>query len=423
LRGKGKLNVKSILIIFLITFSIFLGIYAYFVYKYSSLLIPLNEDRGFAVVETSDGDYVICGIVYVMYSIILKVDKTGEEKWHKIFSQTPSRLTSITYVNGKIFVLGTILWNKTTGDTGVWLIKIDEDGNVLWNKTYIERSDTLGRTIVKATDQGCLIGAVIVTKSRDFDIWLLKVSEDGDVEWNVTYGSEGYDDVRAIIQAVDGGYIVLGVTEVDEVEHTWLIKINESGAVEWNRTYSYGIARSITQAWDNGYVLVGWTSQPEREEERARLWVAKVNESGAIVWNRTYGFGGGFSIVRAPNNNYVVLGGVWSNKTRSDVLLMKIDEDGNVIWNNTYGGGGDDRGRSMIRDSNGDYVIVGNTASFCADGIDILLMKVDENGTLKLFRIYSGSRYKVSIATFYMCVSTIDVLELDFEAICRICSY
>ena len=392
-------------------------IYLYYTIWRHGPCMPLNEDVGFAVVETSDGDYVICGIIRVMYSIVLKVDKTGEEKWHKIFDQTHPMLTSITYVNGKIFTLGTILWNKTTGGNAVWLVKIDEDGNVLWNKTYREHSEALGRTIAKATDQGCLIGAVVAVRSRHFDIWLLKVSEDGDVEWNVTYGSEGYDDVHAIIQAVDGGYIVLGVTEINEVEHTWLIKINESGAVEWNKTYAYGIAHSITQAWDNGYVLVGWTSQPEREEERARLWLAKVNESGVMEWNQTYGFGGGYSIVRAPNNNYVILGNVWSNETRSDVLLMKVDERGNVIWNNTYGGRGRDCGLSMIRDSNGDYVIVGETASFEGDGINILLMKVDDNGTLEWIKVYSGSRYKVPFVAYLCdCFGFMDVVGRVFNA-------
>ncbi len=416
---------KAVLIIFLITFSIFLGIYAYFVYRYTSLLIPLNADRGFSLIEINDGGYVICGVIYTMYSIILKVDESGKVMWSKIFDQTPSILTDITYMEGGIFALGT-LTSKEIGRDGVWLVKIDEQGNVQWNKiyTHIDNSSAHGRTIAKTRDRGLLIGAVKMRNATatDLDIWLIKINEKGDVEWDMTYGDEGDDDVFAIIQAVDNGYIVLGVTEINGSEYTRIIKINDNGAVEWSRVYKYGFAHSITQSGNNGYILVGWVRHSNLKENRVKLWLARIDERGVMEWNRTYGFGAGYSVIRSSDGNYAILGNIWFNETYADadILLMKVDENGSIIWNKTYGEHGYDWGFSIIQNSDDDYIIVGETTSFDADGVDILLMKINENGTLEWFKIYSGSKFKVSFAIYNVHASMVSIIELDRETIRRL---
>jgi len=368
--------------------------------------IPMNIDMGLSIVETNGKNYVVGGIANSVNSFIMKVDEDGKLEWGKIFEESLSSISDLVYDDGKILVVGYMMkFNETTGlgNDDLWLMKITESGEIEWSKTIGSNLTELGRTIVKARNNGYLIGAVRRNKNnKEFDIWLLRIDEDGNVLWNKTYGNDKYDDVYAIIKAIDGGYIILGVTIFYGPISTWILKINETGEVEWNKTYSYGIAKSIIPSHD-GYIIVGWTE--EAETEKTKLWLVKINESGSVEWNKTYDYLGCHAITQSSDGGYMLLGGTRSNETGIDILLIKIDEEGNIIWNKTYGEKGDDFGFSIIHASNNGYVIVGRTTSFGADGVDILLMKVSEDGELEWVRIYSGKNLE---GTFYF--MTINIL-------------
>ena len=138
------------------------------------------------------------------------------------------------------------------------------------------------------------------------DIWGLETSSNielGDSRnWFVkTFGGSGSDDSRFIQQTIEGGYIIIGYTQVgDGNEDIWLIKTDSQGNEEWNQTFggdSNDNGRSIRQTTDGGYIITGFTV--------------------------SFGNGG------------------------SDVWLIKTDLNGNEEWNQTFGGSSDDFGRSV----------------------------------------------------------------------------
>jgi hypothetical protein len=155
--------------------------------------------------------------------------------------------------------------------------------------------------------------------------------------WAKTYGG-GYSDVaRSIQQTSDGGYIVAGWTLSFGAGGLdfWVLKLDASGQVQWQKTYGGGysdVARSIQQTSDGGYIVAGWTLS----------------------------FGAG---------NY-------------DVWVLKLNASGNVVWQKTYGGGSDDYAESIQQTSDGGYIVAGETWSFGAGSADFWVLKLDANGNV-----------------------------------------
>jgi len=351
----------------------------------------MNIDIGYSVVETRNGGFLIAGMKNSGYLWLMKTDELGEFIWEKTFFEEAGPSSTLIKIikdaEGDYIAVGTA-WIFTRD---IACVKINEHGDLLWNKIYGDNSTEFGKTIIEALDGGYVIGG-IKKVDKEYDIWLIKIDKEGNVIWNKTYDYGGNENIYSITLTWDGGYLILGSISIENQKETWVIKINRSGEAEWNKTYSYGIAFSITQARNNNYIITGFVKQNDSES----IWLLKINETGGAVWNKTYGSGSGYVITKSPDNNYVVLGATWSNETGTDVLLMKVDEDGNVIWRKTYGGASDDFGFDIASVTDDGYVIVGGTSSFEADGIDVLLIKVSRNGALEWLKTYSGSKVNYS---------------------------
>ncbi|MFQ5862636.1 MAG: serine/threonine protein kinase, partial [Candidatus Brocadiales bacterium] len=120
---------------------------------------------------------------------------------------------------------------------------------------------------------------------------VLKLGPDGTVEWQKTYGGDGWDEAESIQQTSDGGYIVVGGTGAfntgDEMTFDlWVLKLGPDGTVEWQKTYGgFGkdVARSVQQTSDGGYIVAGYTgSFGPGGEGTFDLWVLKLRPDGSM---------------------------------------------------------------------------------------------------------------------------------------------
>ena len=237
----------------------------------------------------------------------------------------------------------------------------------------------------------------------EWDFWLIKTDALGNMQWSKTFGGINHDNCRGGQPTSDGGYILIGDTEnFSAVGRDFLlIKTDANGNEEWTRTYGgreSDRAYSVLETDDGGYIFCG-SKDGSEEQQYCDVWLVKTDNLGNVEWNKTYDYLGCHAITQSSDGGYMLLGGTRSNETRIDILLIKIDEEGNIIWNKTYGEKGDDFGFSIIHASNNGYVIVGRTTSFGADGVDILLMKVSEDGEfvnvgISVEKVYLISRIK-----------------------------
>jgi hypothetical protein len=91
----------------------------------------------------------------------------------------------------------------------------------------------------------------------------------------------------------------------------------------------------------------------------------------------------GGSIIRSSDGGYVIAGGTASfGGGSADFYVVKLDSSGKVIWTKTIGGRSLDAANSIIQSSDGGYVVAGGTLSFGAGGSDFYVVKMDANGNV-----------------------------------------
>ena len=220
---------------------------------------------------------------------------------------------------------------------------------------------------------------------------MLKLDSNGTVQWEKTYGGTDSDSARSIQQTSDGGYIVAGRTLSYGAGgwDFWIIKLNSSGTVQWEKTYGGSftdIARSIQQTSDGVYIVAGQTNSFGAGS--ADFLIIKLNSSGVVQWEKTYGGSGGdatYSIQQTSDGGYVVTG----TAGNSDAWVLKLDSSGAVQWEKTYYDSIDSRSNiphSIQQTSDGGYIVAGYTSSvfgYMDSRINYWVLKLDSSGAVQ----------------------------------------
>jgi predicted secreted protein len=205
--------------------------------------------------------------------------------------------------------------------------------------------------------------------------------------WARTYGGGGADNASSIQQTTDSGFVVAGNTQSFGAGSYdfWVLKLNASGNVQWQKTYGGAttteIANSIQQTTDGGFAVAGRTfPSPAGGND---FWVLKLDASGNVQWQKTYGDALSEianSIRQTTDGGFVVAGYTDSfGAGLSDFWVLKLDASGNVTWQKTYGGASGENADSIQQTADGGFVVAGTTQSFGASG-DFWVLKLDASG-------------------------------------------
>lgn len=295
------------------------------------------------------------------------------------------------------------------------LVKLDANGNILWTQSYGGKDNDDGVDVIQTTDKGyAMTGYTYSYGAGSADAWLIKTDNYGKVEWKQTYGEENDDKANTLIQTADGGYALAGRTMSYGAGHVdgWLLKIDDKGMLQWSQTYGgprWDEIEDIIQATDGGYLLVGSLAVGDSASPE-ELWVMKTDAMGNIQWNYTYGGRGAdiaYSVMASLDGGYTIAGQrvvEHEGLKRSDFWLVKIDEQGLMEWNQSYGGISIDISRSVVQTADGGYALLGETDSFGAGSFDYWLVKTDANGSMQWNQTF-GSPY---IERGYSLVETSD---------------
>jgi len=159
----------------------------------------------------------------------------GGNSWDSAFSVHSVRQTS----DGGFIVAG-YTDSFGAGSSDFWVLKLDADGNVSWQKTYGGSSYDHAESIQQTADGGYIVaGRTNSFGAGNYDLLVLKLDASGNVLWQKTYGGEQMDGAFSVQQTSDGGYIIGGMTESFNVESgdAWVLKLDGNGNVQWQKTY------------------------------------------------------------------------------------------------------------------------------------------------------------------------------------------
>ena len=376
----GKMNRVFLTAIFLFIFTSFMSLNAQWAKTYG------GSDRDWAdsIQQTSDGGYIVLGstnsfgFAHGSALWILKLSSVGDVAWQKIYGASSSshQAHSIqqTMDGGYIVVGKTRTWG-TSSD--IWVLKLSSEGDVEWQKAYGGDADDSAYYVQQTMDGGYIVVGNTNSFGDGDDIWVLKLSPVGDVEWQKTYGGDADDSAYYVQQTMDEGYIVVGNTNSfgDGSIDFWVLRLSSTGDVEWQKTYG-GEVHSVQQTMDGGYIVAGGIN------------VLKLSSEGDIEWQHSYGTVVASSVQQTMDGGYIVAGtgggggDLWVPCDNSGIL--KLSFNGEIEWQKAYGGGFDDHASSIQQTSDEGYIFAGNTASFGISRFDynFWILKLSSNGEL-----------------------------------------
>lgn len=297
-----------------------------------------------------------------------------------------------------------------------------------WEKSFGGNGGDRGQAIISTPDSGFI--AVGYTNSTDGDIilnhgsqdfWIVKMDSDGEMLWQKSYGGSAYDLCYGICNGVNGGFILVGqtnsidgdVTENKGLYDYWIIKIDDNGEIVWQKTFggtSSENARSIIPTNDGNYLIAGYTSSNDGDissnQGSSDVWIVKLNDFGSIIWQKTFGSSESdhaYDIVETIFGEIYVCGysegsngDVSNNNGSTDFWILKLNAEGNLIWEKSFGGSESDNAQALCLKENG-VVCVGETYSndYDVDGfhglLDTWVVAVDSLGNLQWQRPYGGT--------------------------------
>ncbi len=393
-----------------------------------------HHDSYGASTVTRDGGIILSKSEYVVLEMIdnsptkteshrsiIKYDKSYKIEWETRFDDTPSRNISGIYQtkdDGYILCGNTFLKTDRLPEADCWFAKLSKDGKIEWEVTYGGNDWSEGMSNIVESDDGGYIAIGTISEGKDvvgnhgeLDLWLLKLDRNGNIVWQKCLGGSGYDYGRDIKATTDGGYIILGETHstdgdinarhINNIQHAgdvWVIKVDKDGNIIWERTYGgsyHELANSIEQTNDGGYIFAAETDSNNdgdvvgyhRDNERNKYieiqendgWVVKLDDKGSIVWTKTLGGSNAIyddritDIIQTLDGGYIAVGEITSrdgdvtnrrgNGVDTDVWLVKLDSSGNLLWNKCMGGTGFEEGYDIYQSINGNYKVVGETSS------------------------------------------------------------
>ncbi|CAM2991702.1 T9SS type B sorting domain-containing protein [Flavobacterium frigoris] len=382
-----------------------------------------NNDWSDFIELSKDGNYILGGYSYSNisddknensrgegdYWLVKIGDISGNIIWQKtIGGNNFDHLTSGKETKDGGYILGGYSSSNISGEKSqnsrgrddYWVVKLDADRNILWDKTYGGTGVDRLTTIIETNDGGYLMGGssdsnISGEKNNNsqgmLDMWIIKTDISGNIMWQKTFGGSNSDWVQSIIQTTDGGYILAGSSHSgisgDKTDSSrgggdyWIIKINSLGSIIWQKTYGGNngdYLKSIIATSDGNYIL-GGDSFSNISGDKAEttvnnsndVWLLKINGLGQIVWQKDIGASDTDNLadIRLTSDKGFILGvmsysGISGFKTESsigdrDYWLVKLDQTGKFEWDKTIGGDNLDQPQSIVQAKDGGYVTLG----------------------------------------------------------------
>ncbi len=354
-----------------------------------------DEELVNALIPTSDGGYAVAGLASspalsavgnqsVSYFWLVKIDSSGDIQWSNIYPQAGNDAGAYSMVqtsDGGYALMGTSI-PSNGADQEVWLLKIDANGNLQWNKTV--STGYIGNFVV----------SLLQTKGGDYVLvgsgssgmtsnsgWLIEADSNGNLLWNQTY-----ENVvpRALIQTSDGGYALASVSGE-------LIKTDSKGNLSWEKSYpTSGILNfvgSLCQTSDGGYAVAGVKNVPATEPSstsNSQVWLVKTDSQGNLQWQSTLNSSTQIdsvtNLIQTKQGDYAIAGFIEASlSSKSYAFLFRTDSKGNVEWSQNYAESLTTMESGLIQNSDGGFILAGSSTESSSNN-GAWLIKTDDNG-------------------------------------------
>jgi hypothetical protein len=329
---------------------------------------------------------------------IIKIDKEGKKVWQKAVggSENDIFFWIAPDINGGYLITGHTESNisdvQVNGGIGdVWVIRIDENGNMISKKTLGGSKAEMSYYIKSTTDGGYILTGI--TRSNDGDVsgnhgsgdaWVVKFDKDGTIQWQKALGGSGSDIGISVTESSDGDFVVACLTTSNDGDlnthyggqDAWAVKLDKNGIIKWQKVLggtNTDKVYAVETSSDGGFVFGGSTESNDGDVSgnhgKFDAWMIKLDKNGNKVWQHTYGGTEAElieSMTATSDNGYIMVGttnsndgDVSGNHGENDAWIVKTNSNGVLQWQKTLGGQNNENGFSIVEIKDKNYVFAG----------------------------------------------------------------
>ena len=366
-------------------------------------------DIAYDIIESSDSCYLFCGVTTSSDGDIIgnhgggdawlvKVTNTGSIIWAKCFgSPGGEQFKSITETPDHCYLaVGFTMSNGGDvtgfhGDHDYWVVKIDSNGNLLWQKCLGGTDWDVAYSVISTVDSCFVIGGTtlstdgdVTTNHGSHDFWIIKIDSVGGILWEKCFGGSYEDDCFSVYQTLDKGFAAVGSSRSDDGDVTsniggydyWFVKVDSIGILEYQASYGgtdADVANGVIETDDSSFIIIGETTSNDGHisgnHGYGDTWLIKSNlqqqkcfggsgpERGTAIKNDL--LGGYFFSSDAGSTD----GDVIDNRGAFDYWLVKCDSAFNIQWSRSLGGSQSEQYSHAIQTSDSGYIVSGESES------------------------------------------------------------
>jgi hypothetical protein len=344
---------------------------------------------------------------------VLNIDTIGTLIWEKCFGgsigEEPQKIVRCT--GNDYFIFGYTgstdgdVQSYHNGETDLWLVNINDQGEILWERCYGSPGPEEPRDFILTPDGGGLmlcrthaLGGDVSQYYGSWDVWLCKIDSIGNIEWEKTFGNQFLDNAGTMKITSDEHIQIIGATVADggmvSCGHTpefdydiWMVKLDMNGEIIDQQCYGgsdvdFGF---VMEELEDGLILAGITNSNDGDvsgyhgtpgmDGYRDIWIVRFDIDGNILWQKCLG-GSEIEypalITQTENGSFIMVGETYSNNydvsgnhsmpggNESDLWLVKLSSDGELLWQHCYGGYGSERlyvPHTVLKKSDYNYVL------------------------------------------------------------------
>jgi len=270
-------------------------------------------------------------------------------------------------------------------DRDLYVAKITPQGNIIWDSSFGGDRDEFAGGIAETDDGGAFVVGSSTSYGRGYkDIYIAKLNNKGKMVSSFIVGGKKEDSAEALIRTKDGNMVLVGYRETGRAGNTdfYILKMDQNGKKIWSQTYGGEKSdrlNGVVETADGGIVATGTTGS--YNSENTDMSIMKLSAEGKMIWHKIYGFKYyeyGNAVATTSDGNVMVAGGTSTlGKGDHSIYMIALSNSGKLVWSHVYGNRGKDSVNAITRLTDGSMIAVGGSDSYSRSS-NIYMLKIEK---------------------------------------------
>lgn len=361
-----------------------------------------------------------------------KIGELGDEDMNEIIALENGNFLSVGFTSSTTGII-----ENNFGQTDFWLMEFNTNHEIIWNKTFGSPGSEEAFGIVKGDNSFYIVGNTdtaftdisgLPTQVNNFyggiDIWLIEIDQQGNLLQETTLGGSDDDQAKDILRLENGNLLILGESKSNDFNLTenkgswdvWLVELDNDFNIIRQKNFGGtksdgGVSMQLNENGD--LILACYATSDDGDIENnigsRDVWLLELDENWDINWQSNWGgtnAEGPNDFIILDNGDLALCAETGSNQLNNfhglfDFAIAVFDATGNLKWDNCYGGSNADSPFQIIENSYGNLMVLGYTFSTNGDvnlfyaASDVWLMEADvSNGALLNRQTLGGNKFE-----------------------------